>query len=114
MTNTIKTKIPALTLRFAQESDVETIFGLIQQLAEYEKLSHEIVANVETLRESLFGERQFAETIIAEYEGSPAGFALFFHNFSTFIGRPGIYLEDLFVKPELRGKNIGATCRPRR
>lgn len=97
-----------LNIRIAEEKDAELIFHLISELAEYEKMSNEMVTDVDTLQESLFGERQFAETIIAEYEGSPVGFALFFHNFSTFVGRPGIYLEDLFVKPDYRGKGIGA------
>jgi GNAT superfamily N-acetyltransferase len=99
--------VPGLRLRFAQESDLELILELIRGLAEFEKLAHEMVADAETLRRSLFAERRVAEVVIAEYEEAPAGFALFFHNFSTFLGKPGIYLEDLFIKPELRGKGIG-------
>lgn len=76
-------------------------------LAEYERMSDDVVATEELLRENLFGDRKIAEVIIANYKDEPAGFALFFHNFSTFVGKPGIYLEDLFVKPELRGKGIG-------
>lgn len=94
-------------MRFAEETDAELIFGLVHALADFEKLSHEVVSDVETLRQSLFGSRRVAEVLIAEYGGAPAGFALFFHNFSTFLGKPGIYLEDLFIKPELRGKGIG-------
>jgi GNAT superfamily N-acetyltransferase len=89
------------------EKDIPLIFAFIKRLAEYEKLSHEVVATEETLRETLFGERRFAEVVIAYYNNIAAGYALFFHNFSTFIGRPGLYLEDLFVQPEFRGKGIG-------
>ena len=94
-------------VREASGEDVPLILSFIRELAEYENLSHEVVATEETLRANLFGERQFAEVLIAEHDGAPAGFALFFHNFSTFLGRPGIYLEDLYVKPELRGAGIG-------
>ena len=94
-------------IREATEEDVPLILSLIRELAEYERLSHEVVATEDTLRESLFGERPYAEVLIAEQDGTPAGFALFFHNFSTFLGRPGIYLEDLYVKPEYRGAGIG-------
>ncbi len=94
-------------VREASEKDVPLVLSLIRELAEYEKLSHEVVATEEDLRANLFGERPFAEVLIAEHDGAPAGFALFFHNFSTFLGKPGIYLEDLYVKPELRGAGIG-------
>ena len=94
-------------VRVATEGDVPLILSLIRELAEYEKLSHEVVATEEDLRATLFGERPFAEVLIAHYDEAPAGFALFFHNFSTFLGKPGIYLEDLYVKPELRGVGIG-------
>jgi GNAT superfamily N-acetyltransferase len=103
----IATKVPGLILRFAQESDVELVLGLVRGLAEFEKLAHEMAADAETLRRSLFADRRVAEVVIAEYGGASAGFALFFHNFSTFLGKPGIYLEDLFIKPEFRGKGIG-------
>jgi GNAT superfamily N-acetyltransferase len=106
VTANIKTKIPELSLRFAQETDAELILELIRALAEFEKLSHEMVADADTLRRSLF-DRRVAEVLIAEYGEAPAGFALFFHNFSTFLAKPGIYLEDLFIKPEFRGKGIG-------
>ncbi len=94
-------------MREASEEDVPLILSFIRELAEYEKLSHEVVATEEELRESLFGERRYAEVLIAEHDGSPAGFALFFHNFSTFLGKPGIYLEDLYVKPAFRGAGVG-------
>lgn len=77
------------------------------ELAVYEKLAHEVVATVEILEDSLFGERSYAEVVIAEYQGNAVGYALFFNNFSTFTGRPGIYLEDLYVSPDMRGKGFG-------
>ena len=91
----------------AAEADLPLILSFIKGLAEYEKLLHQVVATEDILRESLFGTRKYAEVIIARYGDEPAGFALFFHNFSTFVGRPGIYLEDLFVLPEYRKKGIG-------
>jgi GNAT superfamily N-acetyltransferase len=94
-------------VREASEGDVPLILSFIRELAEYEKLSDEVVATEDGLRESLFGERRYAEVLIAEHDGVPAGFALFFHNFSTFLGQPGIYLEDLYVRPEFRGSGIG-------
>lgn len=96
-----------LKLRTATEADVRLILDLIKGLAAYEKLSHEVVADEVALRDTLFGEHPAAEVIIAEYEAEPAGFALFFHNYSTFLGKRGLYLEDLFVKPEFRGRGIG-------
>ncbi len=107
MNELIKTKNPDVTIHFAIEKEVPLILSLIRGIADYEKLSHEVVATEEVLRNSLFGKNKFAEVLIAEYKNETAGFALFFHNFSTFLGKPGIYLEDLFVKPELRGKGIG-------
>jgi GNAT superfamily N-acetyltransferase len=95
------------TVRAATPDDVALIRSLIEGLAEYERLRHECVATDELLRASLFGPRPYAEVVIAEREGEPAGFALFFHNFSTFLARPGIYLEDLYVRPEHRGHGIG-------
>lgn len=83
------------------------ILALIRELADYERLSHEVSATEEVLRSSLFGERPVAEVLIGESDSRPAAFALFFHNFSTFLGRPGIYLEDLYVRPEFRGRGIG-------
>ncbi len=96
-----------LKIRAATEVDVPQILGLIQDLAEYERLPHEVVATEDLLRDHLFGEHPAAEVLIGELDGEPAGFALFFHNFSTFLGRPGIYLEDLYVRPEHRGHGIG-------
>ncbi|MEL1134827.1 GNAT family N-acetyltransferase [Desulfitobacterium sp. THU1] len=103
---TIETNLPDLKLRLAEEYDVPLILKFIKELAEYEKLLHEVVATEEILKKSLF-ERKIAEVIIGEYQEKPVAFALFFHNFSTFLGRPGIYLEDLYVQPEVRGKGIG-------
>ncbi|HEX7830777.1 MAG TPA: GNAT family N-acetyltransferase [Thermoanaerobaculia bacterium] len=97
----------ALTIRFATESDVPLITRFIRELAEYERLGHEVVATEDKVRETVFGPRPYAEVLIAEAEGDPVGFALFFHNYSTFLARPGIYLEDLYVRPELRGKGYG-------
>jgi GNAT superfamily N-acetyltransferase len=94
-------------IRPATEDDVPIILSLIRELAEYERLSHEVVATEGLLRESLFGEWRGAEVLIACCKGAPAGFALFFHSFSTFLGRPGIYLEDLYVKPKFRSRGIG-------
>ena len=91
----------------AVESDIPTILELIRGIAEYEKLSHEVVATEDLLREHLFGAHPKAEVRIARLGEKPVGFALFFHNFSTFVGLPGIYLEDLFVLPEFRGRGIG-------
>jgi len=96
-----------ITIRFATEADLPLILSLIKELAEYERLADEVVADVETLGRSLFGERAYAEVVIASLADQPAGFALFFHNFSTFLGKPGLYLEDLYVRPEHRGKKIG-------
>lgn len=99
--------MPEIGIRPATEKDVPLILSLIRELAGYERLSHEVSATEDLLRESLFGERRGAEVVIGSHADEPAGFALFFHNFSTFLGRPGIYLEDLYVKPEFRGKGIG-------
>lgn len=96
-----------LEIRPATEVDVPLILTFIRELADYERLSHEVVATEETLRDSLFGQRRFAEVLLGYRGGLPAGFALFFHNFSTFLGKPGIYLEDLYVRPEFRGAGVG-------
>jgi GNAT superfamily N-acetyltransferase len=101
------TDVSKLSLRPAEERDVGVILDFIRELADYERLSHEVVTTEALLAQHLFGERPLAESIIAEYEGAPAGFALFFHSFSTFIGKPGLYLEDLYVTPDLRGRGIG-------
>jgi GNAT superfamily N-acetyltransferase len=94
-------------IRPASPEDVPLILSLIRELAEYEKLLHEVKATEAGLKTALFGARPYAECVIAELGGKPAGFALFFHNFSTFLAKPGLYLEDLYVKPELRGKGVG-------
>lgn len=95
-----------LNIRFAQEADVQTILDFIHALAQYENLDHEVVATTEILHEWIF-EKKKAEVLIAELDEKPVGFALFFHNFSTFLGRAGVYLEDLCVLPEYRGQGIG-------
>ena len=91
----------------ATERDLPLVLSFIRKLAEYEKLSHQVVATEDLLREGLFGERRIAEVVLAYLAEEPVGFALFFHNFSTFVGRAGIYLEDLFVEPHHRGKGVG-------
>ena len=98
--------MPELEIRAATEDDVPLILSFIGELAEYERLSHEVVATEEALRNSLFGERRVAEVVLGYLGDDPAGFALFFHNFSTFLGKPGIYLEDLYVRPEFRGGGV--------
>ena len=94
-------------IRPAGPADVPVILSLIRDLAEYERLSHEVEATEECLRRNLFGERPYAEALIGELRGEPVAFAVYFHNFSTFLGKPGLYLEDLFVKPEARDLGIG-------
>ena len=94
-------------IRAATETDVAVILALIKDLAEYEHLSHEVEATEEDLRQSLFGDRPVAEALIGEHQGIAISFALFFYNFSTFLGKPGIYLEDLYVKSEYRSNGFG-------
>ena len=94
-------------IRFATSGDVPALGRLIRALAEYERLSQEVSLSEDRLREHLFGLRPFAETLIAEEGGQAVGFALFFHSYSTFLGKPGIWLEDLFVEPAHRGKGHG-------
>jgi GNAT superfamily N-acetyltransferase len=100
------TKLDKFQLRFAEEKDIPVILRFIKELAIYENLLDQVTANEEILCESLF-KRKVAEVIIAEYEGEAVGYALFFYNFSTFLGRPGIHLEDLYVTPDMRGKGFG-------
>jgi GNAT superfamily N-acetyltransferase len=99
--------MPEIRIRPATEEDVPLILSFIRELAGYERLSHEVSATEDLLQFHLFRERREAEVVIGHYADEPVGFALFFHNFSTFLGRPGIYLEDLYVNPESRGKGIG-------
>jgi GNAT superfamily N-acetyltransferase len=101
------TNISNFMIRPATENDAGTILSLIKELADYERLTHEVVATENDIRKSLFGEHPLAEALIGEYDKIPISFALFFYNFSTFVGKPGIYLEDLYVKPEYRGKGFG-------
>ena len=103
----LSTKLKDFSIRSAVENDVPLILWFIKGLAEYEKLAHEVRATEKGLREYLFGKTAHAEVLIGEYRSKPVGFALFFHNFSTFLGKPGLYLEDLFVIPEMRGRGFG-------
>jgi GNAT superfamily N-acetyltransferase len=97
----------SLTIVPATVADVELILTFIAELAEYEKMSDQAVATTDDLRRTLFGARPYAEVLIARDADQPVGFALFFHNYSTFLGIPGLYLEDLYVRPEARSKGIG-------
>ena len=94
-------------IKHAVEKDVSVILWFIRRLAEYERLSHEAAVTEELLRANLFGSRPVAEVLLGYHEDKPVAFAVFFHNFSTFLGKPGMYLEDLFVIPEMRGKGFG-------
>ncbi|MFM6950991.1 MAG: N-acetyltransferase family protein [Novosphingobium sp.] len=96
-----------LSIRPATPADLPLIAQLIRDLADYEKLLHEVRFDEAVLGQKLFGQRPYAEVVIGEIDGAPQGFALFFHNFSTFEGKPGVYLEDLFVRPEARGSGLG-------
>ena len=97
----------SLSIRFAERRDLPLIAQFIRDLADYERLAHEVRFDEAGLSERLFGARPYAEVLIGEIDGEPQGFALFFHNFSTFEGKPGIYLEDLFVRPDARGSGLG-------
>lgn len=97
----------SLSIRSATRADISLIGQFIRDLAEYEKLAHAVRFDEAGMAEKLFGARPYAEVLIGEIDGTPQGFALFFHNFSTFEGRPGIYLEDLFVRPDARGSGLG-------
>ncbi len=97
----------SLRLRAASPADAPLILSFIQELAAYERLAHEVRATEPALRAHLFGERPAAEVLLAEWQGQPAGFALFFTTFSTFLGKPGLWLEDLYVRPAMRGHGIG-------
>jgi GNAT superfamily N-acetyltransferase len=98
---------PSLTITPATAADVPLLLVLIRALADYERLADQVSATEDRLRESLFGPRPAAEAVIGRLDGEPAGFALFFQTYSTFLGRPGMYLEDIFVKPECRGRGRG-------
>jgi GNAT superfamily N-acetyltransferase len=98
----------AIAIRHAHVEDVVLIHSFIRELAEYEKLLVEVVGDESAIRASLFGARPAAEVLIAELDGTPVGFALFFQSYSTFLAKPGLFLEDLFVRPSARGKGIGA------
>ncbi|MCK5221079.1 MAG: GNAT family N-acetyltransferase, partial [Candidatus Aminicenantes bacterium] len=93
-------------IRAALENDIPLILSFVKELAKYEKLKHEVKATEEILYKNIF-EKKYAEVVIGELDSVPVGFALFFHNFSTFLGKPGIYLEDLFVKEEYRSRGFG-------
>ena len=97
----------AVTIRSATIEDAPLVLRFIRELAEYERLAHECVATEADVRATLFGPQPQAEVLIAEADGEPAGWALFFHNYSTFLARRGLYLEDLFVRPEMRGRGVG-------
>lgn len=107
MSTPIKTKHKDFTLRFAEENDSGLILQFIKKLADYEKRASEVSAEESNIKESLF-KKKYAEAIIGEYKGSPVSFAIFFHNFSTFLGKPGIYIEDIFVDQKMRGKGFGS------
>ena len=96
-----------ISIRPARREDVPVVARLIRELADYERLAHECFADESALEEHLFGDRPYVEVILAEVDGAPAGFALFFHSYSTFLTKPGLYLEDLYVVPERRGLGLG-------
>jgi GNAT superfamily N-acetyltransferase len=101
------TRVPDLYIRYAARDDVPVLLSLIRELAEFEKLLHAMQASEAELAEELFGSKRVAEALIAELSGEVVGFALFFHNFSTFVGRKGLYLEDLYVRPHARRRGVG-------
>ena len=103
----IHTTLPGLSLRQATRADAALVLDFIHRLAAYEKLSHEVEATVADIEDALFGARPFAEAVIAELDAAPAGFILWFPTYSTFVGKPGIYLEDLYIRPAFRGQGCG-------
>jgi GNAT superfamily N-acetyltransferase len=109
MSERYATPVDGLYIRYAERGDVPLLLSLIRELAEFEKLLDHVQADEATLGDELFGERRVAEPLIAEMNGEAVGFALFFHNFSTFVGRKGLYLEDLYVKPHARGRGVGGS-----
>ena len=102
-----KTSDADFLIRPATINDCELILSFIRELADYEKLLHEVVADISSLENTLFGDKPYAEVIIADFQGEAVGFALFFHNYSTFLGKPGLYLEDLYIRPTMRGRGFG-------
>ncbi len=103
----IETEVDDLRIRFAEPQDTGLILQFIRRLAEYEKLAHEVKASEDGLHDALFGARPSAEAVLAYHGSDAVGFAIFYHNFSTFLGKPGLYLEDLFVEPATRGLGVG-------
>ena len=103
---TFQTTVPNTQIRLAEPQDIPLVLGFVEELAEYEKMSDEVVATEELFFEWMFT-RKIAECLICEYDGQPVGIALYFFNFSTFVGRGGLYLEDLYIRPEMRGKGLG-------
>jgi len=103
----IITALPGFTIRLASKKDIFLIRDLILELADYEKLTHVVTMDASLLEKYLFGKKKYAEVLLACYKDLPVGFALFFHNFSTFLGKPGIYLEDLYIREKFRGKGYG-------
>ena len=106
MAHNTETQIQGIKIRFAEEKDAQTIFEMIKELAEYEKLQNEVEATEELIREELF-KHKVAEALVGEFEGQAVGYAIFFKNFSSFRGKAGIYIEDIYVKPQLRKKGFG-------
>jgi GNAT superfamily N-acetyltransferase len=107
MKDTTETYITDFFIRKANEKDAALVLSFIRELAEYEKLLEEVIATEAQLQEMLSGSNRTAEVVIGEYKSSPVGYALYFHNYSTFIGKPGLYLEDLYIKPAYRGLGLG-------
>ncbi|MCX6271718.1 MAG: GNAT family N-acetyltransferase [Bacteroidetes bacterium] len=103
----IRTSIPGFILKQAQPEDSSLIIHFIKELAKYEKLIDTVVITEDNIKEYLFGDKIFAEVLLAYFEEQAVGFALYFHNFSTFAGRPGLYLEDVYIMPEMRGRGFG-------
>ena len=103
----MKTKVERFHIRKAEKEDISIVLDFIKRLAEYEKLSHEVIATEEKLEKHLFGDEKVAEVVIGYFQEIPVGFALYFYNFSTFLAKPGIYLEDLYVLEQYRGKGFG-------